>query len=170
MSYNSGNCSPPTSMPAASWLHQPKAQTPSGRRGTHLAGRQELWIAVTPPHVGTVTIKLEQRQKWLSLKCFWREAGLVSQGGRGMVLRERGCEGCRSRHPGTQDASGPCSVLWPLEPQVRTISLTEDKDRPCLLLLALCLLTQQAALPVPELLVPASIQMTKAKAGIPRAG
>lgn len=104
MSYNSGNCSPPTSMPAASWLHQPKAQTPSGRRGTHLAGWQELWISVTHPHVGTVTIKLEQRQKRLSLKCSWRETGLVSQGGQGMVLRERGCEGCRSRHwrPGCQ--------------------------------------------------------------------
>lgn len=140
MSYNFGNCSPPTSMPAASWLHQPKAQTPSGRRGTHLAGWQELWISVTHPHVGTVTIKLEQRQKRLSLKCSWRETGLVSQGGQGMVLRERGCEGCRSRHwrPGCQRPLF-CSVA--LGSQVRTINLTEDKDGQGLLLLVLCLLT-----------------------------
>lgn len=61
---------------------------------------------------------------------------------------------------GVQDASGPCSVLWPLEAQVRTINLTEDKDRQGLVLLVLYLLTQQAALPVPELPAPASIQMT----------
>lgn len=83
MSYNSGNCSPPTLMPAASWLHQPKAQTPSGRRGTHLAGWQELWISVTHPHVGTVTIKLEQRQKWLSLK-------MLLEGNRTCVPRRSG--------------------------------------------------------------------------------
>lgn len=61
---------------------------------------------------------------------------------------------------GVQDASGPCFVLWPLEAQVRTINLTEDKDGQGLLLLVLCLLTQQAAWPVPEQPTPASIQMT----------
>lgn len=57
-----------------------------------------------------------------------------------------------------QWGSGPCSVV--LNAQVRAINHTQDKDKQCLLLLALCWLSQHTALSGTELPTPASIQMT----------
>lgn len=70
------------------------------------------------------------------------------------------------KETGAQDAyscnpAGPVApVPWPLKAQIRTINHTQDKDRQCLPLLALCWLSQQATLTGTELPTPASIQMT----------
>lgn len=90
------------------------------------------------------------------------------------MLKQRELEPRMPKTP-VQQGSGPCSVV--LNAQVRAINHTQDKDKQCLLLLALRRPSQQTALSGTELPTPVSIRMTllcksqkqSAKAGPPRA-